>query len=607
MSTRDIVKKDPANFTPTLGNYTDLQPFRFWCQKVLPLVYDDSLSYYELLCKVVDYLNKTMEDVTVLNGDVTNLHAAYVKLQDYVNNYFSTLDIQKEINNKLDEMVKDGTLSNILFNIPKFSTFNPILIGRTWGLSTDRNHAQGGCYINNGCVVYGRTSTPPTSDAVTLTDVDTINENVRREVTLNLGHCDDMTYIPELNVIAIIPSIHEPNAGVWNSIILVDYETFTIKEEIETPRNYGAIGYDRSTKVLYTSDSNMNFYTFNLETKEEIKLFTYSYIDPIKFTKQGMCVENNRFYFSTAYPNNVLCFDNKGNTLNILNIASTTIENFKFGELEWIDVNDNVMYLGSSIRTPSSTYELAYTWKTNILHGEISRLRGGYDPISTLYVDSSSNVFRVNGSSSRPFPTIDEAMLYNVDRRSINVKAGAYKAQIFGFTRILCEDNVTIDCQIRTGYVYIKNATVKGDVYIGGTLNLDVCHIETLTNDGTLYLNTYNTGIKGNGLTIPVATSISYYSGNANGFCQISGDNIRATLANYLTTGSRSKFIILGCTNNGVNYTLPISINTELTYKLKNNENITVNSSGETIEISVSDGSFKTTPNYALKAVYIYN
>jgi len=44
MSTRDIVKKDPANFTPTLGNYTDLQPFRFWCQKVLPLVYDDSLS-----------------------------------------------------------------------------------------------------------------------------------------------------------------------------------------------------------------------------------------------------------------------------------------------------------------------------------------------------------------------------------------------------------------------------------------------------------------------------------------------------------------------------------------------------------------------------------
>ena len=114
MSTRDIVKKDPANFTPTLGNYTDLQPFRFWCQKVLPLVYDNSLSYYELLCKVVDYLNKTMEDVGVLEGDVTGLHEAYKKLQGYVNDYFSTLDVQEEINNKLDNMASSGELTTLI-------------------------------------------------------------------------------------------------------------------------------------------------------------------------------------------------------------------------------------------------------------------------------------------------------------------------------------------------------------------------------------------------------------------------------------------------------------------------------------------------------------
>ena len=113
MSSRGIVKKDTANFTPALGEYKDLQPFRFWCQKVLPLVYDDSLSYYELLCKVVDYLNKTMEDVDTLEGDVTGLHEAYVKLQNYVNNYFSTLDVQTEINNKLDTMAKNGYFYNI--------------------------------------------------------------------------------------------------------------------------------------------------------------------------------------------------------------------------------------------------------------------------------------------------------------------------------------------------------------------------------------------------------------------------------------------------------------------------------------------------------------
>ena len=35
---------------------------RFWCQKVLTLVYDDSLSYYELLCKVFAKLNTLIEN-----------------------------------------------------------------------------------------------------------------------------------------------------------------------------------------------------------------------------------------------------------------------------------------------------------------------------------------------------------------------------------------------------------------------------------------------------------------------------------------------------------------------------------------------------------------
>lgn len=45
----------------------DLATFRMWCQKVLPLVYDNSLSYYEVLCKVVDYLNNTIDAVNMLD------------------------------------------------------------------------------------------------------------------------------------------------------------------------------------------------------------------------------------------------------------------------------------------------------------------------------------------------------------------------------------------------------------------------------------------------------------------------------------------------------------------------------------------------------------
>ena len=39
-----------------------IKELRYWVHKVLPLVYDDSLSYYELLNKVVHKLNELIEN-----------------------------------------------------------------------------------------------------------------------------------------------------------------------------------------------------------------------------------------------------------------------------------------------------------------------------------------------------------------------------------------------------------------------------------------------------------------------------------------------------------------------------------------------------------------
>lgn len=85
----------------------DYKPFKFWCQHVLPLIYDDSLSYYELLCKVVNYINQLL-------GDVSTLSAAFTQLKAYVDNYFSSVDFQTMANEKLDEMAENGELQNII-------------------------------------------------------------------------------------------------------------------------------------------------------------------------------------------------------------------------------------------------------------------------------------------------------------------------------------------------------------------------------------------------------------------------------------------------------------------------------------------------------------
>lgn len=36
---------------------------KYHCQKVLPLVYDDALSYYEVLGKLVEKINEIVEDI----------------------------------------------------------------------------------------------------------------------------------------------------------------------------------------------------------------------------------------------------------------------------------------------------------------------------------------------------------------------------------------------------------------------------------------------------------------------------------------------------------------------------------------------------------------
>lgn len=100
-----------------MENNGQIRPFRYWVQSVLPSVYDDSLSYQELLYKVVAKLNEVIESQNNLSQSTdafeTEMKSAFEQLKNYVNEYFNNLDVQEEINTKLDEMAADGTLNTI--------------------------------------------------------------------------------------------------------------------------------------------------------------------------------------------------------------------------------------------------------------------------------------------------------------------------------------------------------------------------------------------------------------------------------------------------------------------------------------------------------------
>ena len=80
----------------------DLPYFKFWCQKVIPLVYDDSLSYYEVLCKVVKYINDLIDSDKEIVENITQLRSELTIVQEWIDNfdYEPLLNTVKEMVNK---------------------------------------------------------------------------------------------------------------------------------------------------------------------------------------------------------------------------------------------------------------------------------------------------------------------------------------------------------------------------------------------------------------------------------------------------------------------------------------------------------------------------
>lgn len=98
----------------------NLKHFRFWCYKVLPLVYDDSLSYYEILCKVVKYINGLIDQDKVLGDELASQKAALQEVQDWIANFdTSYLEqlIQKYIANMIYVYISDA--GYIIYYIPE--------------------------------------------------------------------------------------------------------------------------------------------------------------------------------------------------------------------------------------------------------------------------------------------------------------------------------------------------------------------------------------------------------------------------------------------------------------------------------------------------------
>ena len=449
------------------------EKFKFWCHKVLPLVYDDSLSYYEVLCKIYDYLNKLIDEVLYLEE-------AIELLKKYIDEYFDNLDLQEEVNNFLSEYVQTDEFRDIvmnsiganLVNESKYSLFAQVIpdsdkrfdlagsqgfcIGRYNGRPVAMN-----CFIGE--------SGQNDDNIVVWTDL--LNGMRINKIELNAGHSNSCCYCPENDHWYIACG---GGGSARKSILELDI-TGSFYNEI-LPNNDGCWAVTCNNGYIYAlANTGHYIYKFKYDDVTNVERIYYDYTSD--FTGQGMFSDDKYLYMVRG--NTITTTTEKENNQNKIAVYSHTGKFIKLinvlipVEVEECDIYDGVCYASAN------TTHIAVLFKLDLYANKAVNYLGRDDNnivviirARELYFDETYSDFFADGTENKPLSSLALICLYvNNAITRINVHIKSDINQLENLTiRLSGNYIISIDaenhkiCNITTNVkeLYIANALIRG-------------------------------------------------------------------------------------------------------------------------------------------------
>lgn len=281
-------------------DYKILKPFKWFVLQNFPFIEADfdAITNWQLFCKLGEEINKLINSENLTGQQVEDLTNAFNDLESYVNNYFENLDVQEEIDNKLDEMAEGGQLQEI---ISEYLQSNAIFSFNTVNDMKNATNLINGSFTKT----YGYNTLNDKGGAFykirTILNTDTIDN--KKIISLN----NDNTLVAEI-----------------------------INTGMISPEQFGAIGEgitDDSASILYT----INYATTN---NQSIILAGKYYI-------------NNNIVINNG--SNINIYGSKAQIGSTISGQNTSFANIIFGENGSIEVNgvsnvtfDNVGFSGTN-------------------------------------------------------------------------------------------------------------------------------------------------------------------------------------------------------------------------------------------------------------------
>lgn len=132
-------KPDPIDVFPNPPAFQPAGTFQPIYGKFDLTTYIQGASDYEIMAYLVGQYNIWVGQYNVVTEWATTAIEACRQLQDWVNNYFDELDVQQEINNKLDAMIASGQFETIFQE-----TFGPIIVAKFNKMQSDLSNSLDG-------------------------------------------------------------------------------------------------------------------------------------------------------------------------------------------------------------------------------------------------------------------------------------------------------------------------------------------------------------------------------------------------------------------------------------------------------------------------------
>ena len=358
----------PTSYLETMSYYEMLVWFiHFLRDTVIPTVNNNSEAVQEVQTIVMSLQNYINTYKETIDQEIESFESAVnediQELENYMNDYFNNLDVQDEINNKLDQMLEDGVLEQIIEQFLQstavwcFDTVNDM---KTATNLVNGSYAKTlGYYAkNDGGMSNYKIRTKTNADVINESTIIALNDNeliaeliisdelnsrqlgvygdkthddtLKLQAALNLNK--KITLIGEIKVtnkITIDVGLHEGIKGLNNTKILGDFSTngFSIFELNNSL-------YDDSQSGIYGNVARFvldNLYFSNITELDETDV-----------THSGNCVElkdgcNNINFVNCTFTNTV-------NGIYTSNTASGVYSN-KFTSC-YFRHNDYGVYIG---------------------------------------------------------------------------------------------------------------------------------------------------------------------------------------------------------------------------------------------------------------------